>query len=81
MTNTTIAPEVTEVEERVWVPGLDRCESNCGAEAFAVFTKDGVDFYMCNHHRVKHEDALITAGYSLELNPRWNEIVNTVPSV
>lgn len=51
--------------ELVSFSALDRCD-RCGSQALAIARKEGLaDLLFCNHHRRRHEDALITQGFEV----------------
>lgn len=51
--------------EAISFTALDRCD-RCGSQALAVARKAGLsDLLFCNHHRAKHEDALLAQGFEV----------------
>lgn len=43
----------------------DRCD-RCRAQAFAILVKNGVQrLLLCDHHRRKHEAAIVAQGFVL----------------
>jgi len=51
--------------EAISFSALDRCD-RCGSQALAVARKEGLqDLLFCNHHRQRHEDALIAQGFEV----------------
>jgi len=51
--------------EAISFNALDRCD-RCGSQALAVARKEGLeDLLFCNHHKSRHEPALIAQGFTV----------------
>ena len=62
---TSTEQEDTMSVETVSFTAHDRCD-RCGSQALAVARKAGlVDLLFCNHHKDKHEDALLDNGWEV----------------
>lgn len=68
MTATAIAPPTTEQAEPEFTTPLtahDRCDA-CSAQAYVVWTKDGIKqpLMFCGHHSNEHETELFGKGWN-----------------
>ena len=52
-------------EPMVSFTALDRCD-RCGAQAYVQASKEGFsELLFCKHHSRRHEDALLTSGWTV----------------
>ena len=64
----------------------DRCDGDDGftsnngrgvvvaEQAYHRWVKGAKEVFLCNHHNAKHEDALVTSGWSVQRNPLWDKL-------
>ena len=60
----------TPIPDPPTLTGVDRCDSNCPAQALVAVGSDSGELHFCSHHWSKFEQALLAQGWEITIDQR-----------